>query len=105
MEMSLQNKKHIQKLSKKSKNKRLRKYRKRKKTSFSSSERDSSSQHENQDKISSITMKLFGNEDKNKELKNELWKMIKLIIQIISQIKERKSIKKGLEDIVRTMNK
>ena len=81
--MSLQNKKRTQKLSKKSKNKRSRKYKKRKKIDFSLSKRDSSNQYENQDKISFITIKLSGNEDKNKELKNELQKMIKLIIQII----------------------
>ena len=48
------------------------KYKKKKKTSFLSSKRDSSNQSENQDKISLITIKLSENEDKNKELKNEL---------------------------------
>ena len=70
--MSLQNKKHIQKLSKKLKNKKSRKYKKRKKINFSLNKRDSSNQYENQDKISFIKMKLFENEDKNKELKNKL---------------------------------
>ena len=70
--MSLQNKKQTRKLSKKSRNKKWKKYEKRKKTSSSSNKEDSLDQHGNQDKISLITMKLLENENKNKELKNEL---------------------------------
>ena len=70
--MFSRNKKHVQRLSKKSKNEKSRKYKKRKETGFSSSKRDSSNQSENQDKISFMTIKLLENKDKNKELKNKL---------------------------------
>ena len=70
--MFLRNKKHTQKSLKKSKNKKSRKYKKKIKTSFSLSKRDLLNQSKNQDKISFITIKLLRNENKNKELKNEL---------------------------------
>ena len=79
--MFLRNKKHTQKLSKKLKNKKSRK--KKKKKSFSLIKRDSLNNSRNKDKISLITIKLLRNKDKNKELKNELQRIIKLIIQII----------------------
>ena len=70
--MSLRNKEHIRKLSKKSKNEKWKKYEKRKETDFSSNERDSLNQHENQERILFITIKLSENGNKDKELKNEL---------------------------------
>ena len=50
-------------------------------------------------------MRLLKNGNKNKELKNELWRMIEFMIQIIGQIEKGKSTRKGSEKLVRTMNK
>ena len=70
--MSLQNKKYIRKLSKKSKNKKSKKYERKKKTSFLSSKRDSLNQLENHEKILFITIKLLKSKKENKKQKNEL---------------------------------
>ena len=50
-------------------------------------------------------MKLSENGNKDKELKNELWRMIGLMTQIIGQMERGKSVRKGPEELVRTMNK
>ena len=84
---------------------KVKEIRKRKKTSSSSSEEDSLNQRRNQDKISSIAMKLSENGNKDKELKNELWRMIGLMIQIIGQMERGKSVGKEPEKLVRTINK
>ena len=50
-------------------------------------------------------MKLLESENKDKELKNELQRMIELMTQIIDQIEKGKSTKKELEKLIKIMNK
>ena len=70
--MSLRIKKQTQRLLKESKNEKWKKYEKRKETNSSLNRKNFLGQHENQDKILLITIKLSENKNKNKELKNKL---------------------------------